>query len=315
MGANPQRSFLGMFVPGEAWFNQIRKGFVRVSGPFGHAIIMGTIIGVALVLHVYISHMGLWERRFRFLPLPLRKQHLLLIGLVVGSLMTQSRGPWLAALLGVVLAACGASPNYRRVFIRATLSLIIGGFLVYSEIKAYLAPPTVSLAGKDYVAQNYRDKEEEASVEYRAVLVSQYQQIVMRQSFWGWGTTTWPKVKGMSSIDNAYLLISLMYGLTGLVLYGLILVFSFGRLLLRALSQQELPHSDRVTLFVLFGVGVLMAASTAATSLEEQLTPILFMVVGWGEACLLRSAQNAATVEEPVSLNWQPKFQFRSVLS
>ncbi len=305
MGQNPVRAFFILFFPSTRWPGQVREGFFRVAGPFGHPILMGTVVGIAIILHRYVGYLGLWERRFRLLPnLPVTKERLILIALLAGILMTQSRGPWIATVVGVILASCGASVWYRRAFRRALAGLLVAGFLILFMGKAYLAD-----------TDGGQGSEEQISAAYRTQLISRYQEIALRQSFWGWGTSTWPKLRDMPSIDNTYLLMTLMHGLTGLILYGLLLIVSLARLLRRALSSIDLPSDERALLFVLFGIGVTIAVSTVAVFLGEQLYPLLFLFLGWGEACLAPGPRDRPALDEPVILDWQPKFQFRSTVS
>jgi hypothetical protein len=305
MGLNPVRALFVLLFPSTRWPGQVREGFFRVAGPFGHPILMATVLGITIILHRYITYLGLWERRFRWFPnLPIRKERLMLIALVAGILMTQSRGPWIATIIGVVLASCGASAWYKRAFKRALAGLLVAGFLIMFIGKAYLADSGDGTAS-----------EEKISAAYRTQLISRYQDIALRESFWGWGTSTWPKLRDMPSIDNTYLLFTLMHGLPGLILYVLLMGVSFTRLLRRALSSGDLRSHDRALLFVLSGIGVAMAVSTATVFLGEQLYPLLFLFLGWGEACLAPSPGDGPALDEPVILEWRPKFQFRSIVS
>jgi hypothetical protein len=120
-------------------------------------------------------------------------------------------------------------------------------------------------------------------------------------------------LRDMPSIDNTYLLITLMHGLTGLIIYLLMLGVSLARLLRRALSSRGLPSHERALLFVLFGTGVTIAVSTLAVYLGEQVYPLLFLFLGWGDRCLAPGPRDGPALDEPVILDWQPKFQFRSV--
>lgn len=312
MGKNPMRAFLIMFIPTTHWPGQLRQGFTRAAGPFGHAILMGTAVGVAIILHRYLMHVGLWERNFRFLPgLPVSKERLMLIAMVAASLMTQSRGPWIATVVGAALASCGTASLYKRAFKRVMLGLLVGGCLAYFGARAYLAQPEGGIAS--YKTTLAHGSEEQISAAYRTELISRYQEIAMQRSFWGWGTTTWPKLHDMRSVDNAYLLMTLMYGFTGLTLYLLMLGVGLARLLRRALSRSELR--ERALLFALSGIGVAIAVSMATVYLGEQLYPLLFLFLGWGEACLLGRPEDTSALGEPVILNWQPRFQFRNVVS
>jgi hypothetical protein len=311
MGQNPARTFFIQFFPTSSWPSQVREGLVRAAGPFGHAILLGTVIGVAIILHRYVSYLNLWEPRFRFLPFGLSKEWVILIVLVGGILLTQSRGPWIATLVGLGLAYCGTSTHYKRAFRRVTAVLLVGGFFSYLVAKAYL-----SQSYEELIAQSEsKVSEEQRSAAYRADLVNRYQEIALRESVWGWGTNTWPKLPAMPSVDNAYLLMTLMYGFTGLAIYGTVLIVAFGRLLRRALSPAELPSHERALLFVLFGIGVSIALSTVTVFLGEQLYPLLFLFLGWGEGCLASDSRNSPALDEPVILDWQPKYHFRGVIS
>lgn len=303
MGSNPARTLLIQFFPTTSWPGTVREGFVRAAGPFGHAILMGTIIAIAIVLHRYLVYLGLWERRFRFLPLPLSKEKVILVVLVAGILMTQSRGPWIAAFVGVILATCGTVLDYKRKFRKMVLILLVSGFVIFLVGKAYLAEPTDGPIS-----------EERRSADYRTELINRYEDIALKQSVWGWGTKTWPKLPAMKSVDNAYLLMTLMYGFPGLILYGLMIVVSLVRLLRRALAPQELPPSERALLFVLFAVGTMIALSTGTVYLGEQLYPLLFLFLGWSEACLIIDPEKRPFLPEPVILEWRTRFQFRSVV-
>ena len=300
MGQNPARTFLLQFIQTTAWPGTVREGWIRAAGPFGHAILMGTIIGIAIILTRYISYLGLWEPNFRWLPsFPVSKEKLMLFILIGGLLLTQSRGPWIATIVGVALASCGTSALYKPRFKKVALLLLVGGFFLFLAARAYLAQGPGGPVS-----------EEQRSAAYRTELIDRYQDIALREKLWGWGSNTWPKIRAMPSVDNAYLLMTLMYGVTGLILYGLMLTVSFTRLIRRALSPQELPASERAMLFVLFGIGVSVALSTATVFLGEQLYPLLFLLLGWIEACLARDPQDGPALDQLVMLDWQPKYRF-----
>ena len=81
MGTNPARTFLVQYFPTTLWPGTVREGFVRAAGPFGHAILMGTIVGIAIIMHRHVGYLGLWERHFRLLPnFPVSKERLIMIG-------------------------------------------------------------------------------------------------------------------------------------------------------------------------------------------------------------------------------------------
>jgi hypothetical protein len=63
-------------------------------------------------------------------------------------------------------------------------------------------------------------------------------------------------------------------------------------------------------LFVLFGIGISVALSTATVFLGEQLYPLLFLMLGWIEACLARDPKDGPALDQLVMLDWQPKYRF-----
>ncbi len=304
---NPFRHVFGRFFSSvDPWFTQVRYGVGRTAGPFGHAILMGAILSIAILLHRYATHFGLWESRFRWFPkLGLKKSRLMLWGLVAGSIMTVSRGPWIAVVVGIIVASIGTAQNRRLALRRTVLIVVVGGSLIYWAGKAYVAG-----------SKSYGPQEEVASAEYRTELWTEYGQIAMQQSFWGWGSLHWPHVKGMDSVDNWYLLVTIMYGLTGLTLFVTMLGVPIFRLIHKGMSEQNLAPDQRALLFTMSGILVSIGVAIATVFLGAQLYPILFLFLGWSEACLkatqTTSDTGLAAVRSTVSM---PAFAFRKVIA
>jgi O-antigen ligase len=290
---NPYRKTFGPFFSTvDTWFTQIRYGLGRTSGPFNHAIFMGAIVAIAIMLYRYVAHFQLWEPKFRWLPkLPLSKSHIIFLSLIAGSLMTLSRGPWIAAIVGVMVAAIGLARNRRRAFRRTVLLLALGAAVVYVGGKSYVSAP-VRTGGS---------AEELESAEYRAKLWEEYKPIALEKSFWGWGSPDWPKVPGMSSIDNWYILLILEYGVTGLILFALMLGVPVVLLLREGLLESDRSDDQRALLFTMGGIIV-----AVAVYLGGQLFPMLFLFLGWSDACLMQPARRLAPA---------PAFVFRRVIA
>ena len=295
--ANPYRNTLNRYFSSvDPWFTQVRYGFGRTAGPFGHAIFMGAIIVIAILLHRYISHFGMWEPRFRWFPhLKLAKSKILLGTLILGSLMTISRGPWIAALFGLLIASVGLAQNRKQAFRRAILIMVAGGSLFYFGAKTFVS---------DSAATSSR--EEIASAEYRANLWTEYEDIAMQRSFWGWGSSDWPKIRGMSSIDNWYLLLMLMYGITGVVLFVFMLVLPVGHLIWTGMLDTSLYGDQRALMFTMGGIILSVGVGVATVFLGGQLFPLLFLLIGWSDACL---------TYRPKRFSAGPVFAFQKVIA
>ncbi len=277
LGVNPLRMFFNaIFSSPDNWPTQTRYGFGRAAGPFGHPIFMGTIVAIAILLHQYATHFSLWERTFRWLHTSrLTKAGVIWTALVAGSIMTISRGPWIAVVVGGIVSAIGRSGDRWQALRRTLFILTVGGALLYVGGKAYVAGVDVA-----------DSPEEVSSAKYRAELLHQYRHIALVQSFWGWGSPDWPKVPGMVSIDNWYLLVMLMHGVTGLVLFGVMITVPTTRLIWVGLIDQDLSPDLRAMIFTMAGILTLIAVSVATVFLGGQLYPLLFLFLGWSDACL-----------------------------
>ncbi|HWE53376.1 MAG TPA: O-antigen ligase family protein [Bryobacteraceae bacterium] len=279
MGVSLFRPALGPFFPGQTpqWVTQVRWGFGRIAGPYGHAISMAVFVGVAYLLHRWLIDVGQWERKFRWMGShPLTKQRIITVGLLAGLFMTLSRGPWLGAIAGGILAEVGFSKNRPRALVRALLILVVGGTVLYYAGQAYLQGVSA-----------FEGVEEQASAEYRAILINQYEDIVMQSPIFGWGRANWPKVVGMPSIDNNYLFIALGTGLTGLGIFSAMFLLCIGRIFKSGYFTRHLSPDERSFRFAMFGILVSIAFSTATTYISAHMYPLFFFLLGWTETLVI----------------------------
>lgn len=279
MGVSLFRPALSPFFPGQSppWVTQMRWGFGRVAGPYGHAITNAVFIGAAYLLHRWLSRAGEWEPKFRFLPShPFSKEAIIGFSLLAGLLMTISRGPWLGALAGGIFVAVGLRPNRKRALVRAILFLGVGGAILYYVGQSYLEGVSA-----------FEGVEEQASAEYRAILIDQYEDIVMESPIFGWGRANWPLVQGMLSIDNNYLFVALGFGLTGLGLFILMYLVGLYRIFASGFFAEDLSHGERTFRFTMFGILMSIAISTATTYISAHMYPLFFLLLGWSEACVM----------------------------
>ena len=280
-GYNPFLAWFGRLFPGQGtgWVTTFRHGFARVAGPYSHAILAGIMIAIAYRLQRWLQWGQYWEPKFaRFPGLPFSKAQCITAILLLGCIMTIARGPWLGAIAGsVVLVIAHASNRRRSLLIIGSLMLIVLpiaylGFQTYLDVKPGMAMTT-----------------SQESAIYRKVLMDKYIAIALDHALLGWGRNTWPKVPGMGSIDNYFLLLSLMHGLAACGT----LLFMFGWQIIRLMrhGMQEAPikpgQPERLSLaFTHVGILIMILVSLVTVYLGEQVVPMLFIIFGWGEAVL-----------------------------
>jgi hypothetical protein len=298
LGVNPLRQlFDWIFSVKDPWPTQIRFGFGRASGTFGHAILMGTIVGIAFLLNRYLSYFQLWNswRVQLFSGVRFKKEHLIGAALVASSAMTLSRGPWIATFVGFVVMSIGTARDQWAGLRRMLLVLACAGAGIYFGSVLY-----------SDVSQQRGSQEDVASALYRVRLVDEYRDIASVRSLWGWGDQQWPQVKGMVSIDNWYLLEVLTYGTPGLCLFVGMLLIPAIRMIWAGFSDVALSADLRGLFFVHLGIIALIGVSVSMVFLGSQLIPLLFLFTGWGDASLLNRVM-------PVPM--LPSFAFRPLIA
>lgn len=304
-GQTPWRMLLDPFFPGQArWVTTFRWGFARVAGPYGHAILAGILMVIGYRIQRWLEWNGAWAAKPRYLPwLPISQARLITLGLLAGVIMTLVRGPWIGALLAAVVVIIGRS-TYRTPVILGTLVLLVaigipGGMWFYDYV-------SVGRAGALTVAQE--------SAAYRFELLTEYAGIASEKAIFGWGLTAWPKVPGMPSIDNYYLLLLLMHGTLGLTLFVAIILWMFGRLLAHGLRQPLAIPSGSSLAFTLAAIYVAVGVSVATVYLGLQAIPMLFLITGWAEG-YLRSGTEGIGAPSPATPLPASGYRFRRVLS
>jgi hypothetical protein len=295
-GFNPFHALFGTFFPGQGkgWVTTFRYGLARVAGPYSHAILAGIMLAVAFVLQQWLQAARHWEPRFvRWPALPWPKARVITVVLALGMLMTVARGPWIGAVVALAILAVGRAAHRRRALALAAavlgLGALVGGWMLndYLDIK----PGALMTMSQE-------------SALYRKVLFEKYLDIVLDSAWIGWGLTTWPKVRGMESIDNYYLLISLMHGLPAMGLLVLLMLGSAVQCLRRGLAEPPGSHSP---VFAFAGVFCAIFASLGTVYLGEQVMPTLFFMLGWAQGWLARDRGH-----QPVAM--APPARFRHVI-
>jgi O-antigen ligase len=279
------------------WPQQMRWGFGRIAGPFGHAILAGTILLMGLIYCLWLrSHVPEWGTRRVIGGLPLTFRGLVMWALVGGLLMTQSRGPWVGAWLALLLVVL--MQRYSTWKAAALFGLVAAVFFVAAYIY-----------GKQYteVQRTAAVDDEQRNAIYRRELLDSYKPIVKERKAFGWGITTYPAMNGQTSIDNEYLRLAVTQGFVGLGLFVAIGAGSMLRLL--KLATQPIAMEDRA--LIVAHLAALIGVMTTITTvfLGQQAIVLFFLVVGWGQG------MNPQRVGETVLNRRIPQFQFQRVLT
>lgn len=296
-----ERSFFS--GQGLGWVTTFRHGFARVAGPYAHCILAGMMMIMAYRLNRWLEWGGHWEPSFRWLPgLRIGKGRIISVGLLIGSLTTIARGPWLGGLLGAVLVNAARHPRRRAAFAVGLSLLALLALPGYLAFQAYLdVAPGVEMTLSQETAM------------YRKVLFEKYYAIALDHAWFGWGRNTWPKVPGMASIDNYYLLLALMHGvLTAGLLVGLIAWMSI-RLFRKGMAE---PLGANSLAFTFLGIIVAFAVSLVTVYLGEAVVPAFFLTVGWAEGYIRGPGHLAigGTPPEPAAGRPSGPFRFRRVI-
>ena len=277
----PQALFPGQ---GTGWVTTFRYGFARVAGPYAHAILAGIMILIAYRLQRWLQRGGHWEPHFSALPgLPWSKASIITAALLLGAVMTIARGPWIGAALGAVLVAIGRSREPKRALVAIGIALLLLLPVAYVGIDAYLdVQPGMQISTSQQTAL------------YRKELVEKYVNIAIDHAWLGWGRNTWPRVPGMPSIDNYYLLLSLMHGLLATLVLTTLFFWQSARLV--RYGMREGPQANSLA-FTFAGILIGIFVSLGTVYLGEQVIPALFLILGWSESLLAKPAAVAVTAD------------------
>jgi hypothetical protein len=278
-GTSIFQRFWKHFFPGEiiGWPIQTRWGFGRIAGPYAQSILAGMMFLVGLLLATGMRHFAPdWGRRKVIHSLPITTRALVMLLLVAGLLMTQSRGPVIGALIGLVVIQIARAYRLKRASAVVGIILTVTLFCGYQYIQKYTsgdvnAPITL----------------EQQNAIYRRELLPAYSKIVHDGGMLGWGASNYPKATGQDSIDNQYLLLLVTQGYAGLAVFLLICTGTLWTLV-SMLPVADAPQ-DRWLLFTLISVFVGLLLTLTTVYLGAQIYQVFFLLVGWVQA--LRSPE------------------------
>ena len=273
-GKSSSQRMWKVFFPDQVveWPEQMRWGFGRIQGPFSQAILAGMIftIGIAYCMWMQRADRS-WGRRPLTTTLRLRWRHVALAMMIAGLLMTQSRGPWIGALILFAILWLPLASSFRQALVLVLLLSAVGGVGAY-------------LYGKKYTAgsREHAQTVEQEDAIYRRELIGNYMPLVLEKPLTGWGVSFYPSVRGQKSIDNEYLFLAVIQGVPGLLLFVLMSLGSCVRVI-RLLPYAECAD-DRFLLYAHLAVVVSLLVTMTTVYLGQQVEPLYFLVLGWMQA-------------------------------
>lgn len=299
MAYTPWARILDPFFPGQNnWVTTFRWGFTRIAGPYGHAILAGIILVVGYRLQRWLQVRRHWGegRSDR------RKAQILTLGMIGGVIMTMVKGAWLGAAAGAAVMVIGRSKRPGTMLIVIAVSVVVLGIPGFLWLKSW--------AG---VGRLNAKTETQETAAYRWELMEKYWDVAMEHAALGWGRNTWPKIPGMPSIDNYYLLLVIMHGLPVLLLFWFTFFWMGIRLMLRGIRAP--PGSEiRVLTFTLASVYAVYFAALATVFLGSQTVQFLFIVTGWAEGLLVYGMREPRSDGAPSIVEDKRPFRFVRVL-
>lgn len=286
MGTNPFFNELWQFVfPGQsAPRTTYRLNFARITGPFTHAILAGTVIATGVFVQWWLQENRYWRNRlFAWMVTG---------GLVGGVVMSLSRGPAIGLVAGAAVAVFG----YVRFRKAALLRVLLLAFVV--------VPPALgALEAYATISREHAETKLQANVIYRVQLLDVYEDTVLEKPTWGWGRNEWPPQTGMKSVDNHYLLLTLSHGLVTLSIFVALLVWQTGRIAWRAARLRSRSPATSLSYALLGAIGCIVV-SVISVWMGAQTEPVLFLLLGWSEGL--------AVVTRPPELLPQPRYRMLS---
>jgi hypothetical protein len=307
MGSDPFRRLFDPIFPATGNTGVLRWGFMRIQGPYGHAIGLGWMMAFGFRIARWLEWNGVWSDRMRFLPM--RKIRFCELWIAAGSIMSLSLGPWLGAACGAVVVSVFRAHNRTRAVVSLVLLIAFVGAPIYGKFNAYVSvDPSVAMKSGDAI-------QEDAA--YRTKLIPLYTPLVEARPTWGWGRNGIPQLEGMASIDNDYLLAALTFGLYALFLRVAIFVWPAIRL---GIFSLPLSHTDSRALaaFCIIGICVINVVIARTVSAGGATLLFMFIIAGWSSA-LLDSTPEIATTPDIARIDAgrsspRTQFGFRRVM-
>jgi hypothetical protein len=307
MGISPWK-YMDPLFPGQGreWFTTFRYGFARVAGPFGHPILAGLALVIGFRIQRWLEWSGHWEPNFKSFSMPgVSKARLITIGLIAGMGMTMCRGPWLGGVVGALFTAIGRTRNRKRA------ALMVAGCIVFIGI-----PAATALYNYAAVGRAKAKTAEQETAAYRKELLDKYVSVALKNVVWGYGRNTWPKIPTAPSIDNYYLLLTLMHGLVAVAFLVTIMLVMVVKLFRFEMARPPGEPRGSSLGFTLAGIYIAIAVTIGTVYLGLQAVPLFAIVTGWSDGYLC-SGVGAGSVSQntPIQMPSARPFAFRRIVA
>jgi hypothetical protein len=260
------------------WGRQVRWGFGRVAGPYGHAITAGMIFSTGVLLQLWLVGSKSWNSSKALSFFRSRRKPLYLTLIVcLGLFMTQSRGPWIGCGFGLIVASIGFARNRRRAAVLSLSGLVVALAITSVVLDKY--------TGADVSKTKDRDQ---LNAEYRRELWTTYKPLIEMGGLWGWGTPAtlyhgvYAWAPDQPSIDNEYIRIAMLQGYAGFVLFVLLLATSILHLIKLCITLRN--REDILFAYCMLGVMIAMSFTLTTVYLADPMMQIVFLFLGWSES-------------------------------
>lgn len=284
------------------WGRQVRWGFGRIAGPYGHAITAGMIFSAGLLLQLWLVGTKSWIAKIG--QLKNRKRSLwLTLAVLAGLFMTQSRGPWIGFGFGLIVASIGFARNRKRAAILSITAMVVGMAITSVVLDKYTDAKSAKKGDID-----------QQNAEYRRNLYDSYKPLIDKGGLLGWGTPTqlanglFAWAPGQPSIDNEYLRIAMLQGYLGVTVFVTMFALGYKRLIKLCITMRA--REDILFAYCMLGTLIAMSFTLTTVFLGDPMIQIVFLFFGWVESM----APSTTSETAPVAVSAQP-FAFERVFA
>lgn len=303
---NLYEKYLPIFFGGQGsgWHITFRYGMARAAGPYAHAILAGIMFAVYYRLALWVMWQGGWPEKFPWYKKhPLKFGQIMWLAMAAGVFCNLAKGPWLGGFVAAFIVAI-SRVKFRKLYI-----MFLAAVLLVVVVPSYFSFLNYASVGR----ANAKDATQETAA-YRKELIDHYWQLAVDHADFGWGKNKVPKIPGSESVDNYFLLLSLMHGLYASGLLVFIFFFTMTRLWRRASRElDEHPGSDAFG-WTLLGIMIAYLISLATVFMAYQVMLMFFFILGWAETYLERGYVPATWTTSAAPAKGKPS-RFRRVLA
>lgn len=286
---------------------QIRGGHGRFSAAFTDSEIAGIAVGMVAALNAWLAYLWRirsWEKPGKIFSL-LERYHIAGLLMLIYVVLTQSRGPLIALMVGYLILQIPRFQNPKLATAIVALLIIGGGLIAYENLSHSL----------DQAEAYGPQSEQQASALYRRRMLTVFKPILEQGGWMGWGYKSIPHAQGLGnlgngvqSIDNDFLYVNLAQGRVGYILLLLIAGESIRMLAVRSWSLDG--TEDRAFAVSMLAAMAVLWIALSTVYMGDQLPQLAFLLIGWGQSIEPGTTEFAEATESLVPA----KFAFKRVI-